>query len=814
LKKRKDSGEKHTGGYSRGSWNPEQSKYYVPVLLFALFIGVVILFGEFIFSDKMLYGSDTLTAGIFFRHFYVEYFNQFGSVPMWNPYIFAGMPYIDAFHGDIYYPLSILKFFGNFYRMLGLNLVLHIFLAGVFMYFTARQFRLSRIASTMSAVGYMFSGFLVSLVAPGHDGKIFVTTLFPLTILFLERGFERRPILNFALLGLVIGVIILSPHPQLSYYALWGIGLYGLFKLVILYKETQLFSKVVKPAGLLMAAVVIALLISAIQFYPGYIYTTEYSPRAETKRGYDWATSWSMHEQEAISLINPDFVGSNAGKDNYYWGKNIFKDNSEYAGIISLFLAFIGILFARRREAYFFGGLAFFALLYALGDTTPIFKLFYYTIPNVKSLRAPSTIMFLFLFSISLLAGIGVQYLIDKGREIPEATRKRLLRYLLIVPGILFLFAILYSIAGESMLSLHTSILYSDIKTQMVQENVSKWQVALMQLPNITSGFWIVTIFVGITSVIVMLFISRKAGLPILLVIPLLSAVDGMRFNSRFIENYDYRQPFSPTPLTTYINSLPGQFRVLNLGAVANDYLPFFGIEVVTGYHGNQLRWYDDLLGGPSLANQMNPHFLNLVGTRYILVSKNAQVPLDYFGPSSLVVDRDFGSIVLYKNPNALPRAFLVNHYEVVPDRKNIYPKVLSGEKELLKNVYLEERPSLNIADNEMVLPPAEISSYAVDSIVVDVQTPANCILVLADNYYYAWEAYADGEKAPVLRADGSFRAVPIKEGTKRVIFKYNGTMNSRGKMLTILGLLIVGGILGFNAYQYYENKKKGKTAA
>ena len=58
-----------------------------------------------------------------------------------------------------------------------------------------------------------------------------------------------------------------------------------------------------RPAMLTTYAVVIGLLLSAIQFYPGYKYTTEFSPRTDSKSGWDWATSWSIHEEEAFSLL-------------------------------------------------------------------------------------------------------------------------------------------------------------------------------------------------------------------------------------------------------------------------------------------------------------------------------------------------------------------------------------------------------------------------------------------------------------------------------------------------------------------------------
>ncbi len=807
--KQKDNAVKPVGS----SFNPDSYRYYAPVLFLILLVGVTILFSKFIFSDKMLYGSDTINAGIFFRHFYVEYFKTHWSVPVWNPYIFGGLPFVDAFHGDTYYPLSIYKFFGNFYRALGWNLVFHIFLSGIFMYFTARQFRLSRVASTLSAVAYSFSGFLVSLVAPGHDGKIFVTTLFPLTILFLDRAFEKKALLNFTLLGLVIGVIILSPHPQLSYYSLWAIALYGAFKLVFRFRKTHSIGKVVKPGVLLVYAVVIGLLVSAVQFFPGYIYTTEYSPRADSKSGYEWATSWSMHTEEAVSQVVPEFAGVDAGQGNYYWGKNAFKDNSEYAGVIPLFLAMIGIFFFRKKETWFFGGLALFAFVYALGDTTPLFRIFYYIIPKVKSLRAPSTIMFIFLFCISLLAGFGIQYLIDKRKEMSAETRKKLYYYLFGVPAVLLLFALLFSAAGETMLSIYTSIFDSGIKSQMVSNNASKWNLAMMQLPHIVSGFWISTLLLFGTAIAVYIYLSRRVGVIILLLIPFLTMIDGIRFNSKFIETYDYKRQFSPNPLSNYVKQLPGYFRVGNFRAVSANFFPFFDIPVVTGYHGNQLRWYDDLLGGPGAPNQFNPRVQNLTGAKYIIINSRAVLPPNYFGPDSVRTIQDFGQVKIYENDDALPRAFLVNRYELIPERSEIYPKIINGDSDLRHMVYLEEKPPPDILPVDSGAMEANIVSDAIDSVLISIKTNQNALLVLTDNYYPKWHAFVDGEETHIYRAYGTFRAVPVKSGQSTVLFKYDHSANDPYFYTTLLTLILVGVILLFYLYLYLTRERKTEAA-
>ncbi|MCH7691569.1 MAG: hypothetical protein IIA17_11075 [candidate division Zixibacteria bacterium] len=73
--------------------NIENSPFYVPVIFGIMLLALVILFGDFVISDnKMLYGSDMLTAGVYHREMLVEHFIEHGKVPQWKPYVFGGMP--------------------------------------------------------------------------------------------------------------------------------------------------------------------------------------------------------------------------------------------------------------------------------------------------------------------------------------------------------------------------------------------------------------------------------------------------------------------------------------------------------------------------------------------------------------------------------------------------------------------------------------------------------------------------------------------------------------------------------------------------
>ena len=793
----------------------ESNRYFTPLSFAFLAAALTILFSEFIFSSKMLYGSDMLSAGIFFRSFYVDFVHSHFAIPQWNPYIFGGLPFVDAFHGDLFYPLSIMKFFGSLHRMLGMNLVLHIFLAGLVMYFCGRQFRLSKLPSLFAASTYMFAPYLVSLVAPGHDGKIYVTALFPLTMLFLERGFESKSwfsaLFNFSIMGLGIGLIILTPHPQMSYFTLWALGAFTLYRLVRLLVESKSVVGLIRPAALALYAVIIGLGLSAIQFYPGYKYTTEFSPRADSKSGWAWATSWSMHEEEAFSLLVPEFAGvSTRETKTFYWGKNAFKDNSEAVGVVALFMALFGLVLSRKRHRYFLGGMALLAVFYALGATTPIYSLFFYLIPKVSSLRAPSMIMFLFSFSIALLAGMGLQWLME-AKELAESIRKKFKYLLFGFPSLMLLIALAFGMGGKGMLNTWTSLFYSDAGRMQVQQNVTKLDLAYRNLPAIQSGAWLAFLFVAGAAILVLMVRQRKLGVSALLAVILLGLVNDMRFDSRFIGTVEPKSYWESNAVSDYFVREPGYFRVMNFTrAISDNFLPQFGISVVTGYHGNQLRWYDKLLGGPGAPNQANPNLLNLASAKFILLPSGQQLPPDYLGGKPVVEAANFGPVHAVRNDNALPRVFLACQYRVFEDPNMLADTVLNGPNDFQSTVYLEREPGIDLPAALDPTDSAWISSYDPNAVTIDLKSSDNALLVLTDNFYDSWHVEIDGQPGEILRAYGTFRAVPIHAGSKQVVFRYASTRYKTGKSMTLATifylLLITGG------YAFYHRRSSTTT--
>jgi hypothetical protein len=795
-----------------------------------LFLAMVFLFSDFIFSDQMLFGSDILQASLMFRIYQTTYMaSHGGAIPQWMPHQFGGMPFVEAFHSDIFYPPTLfLKYLRVWFddkiepidiaRDVGWMLFLHIYLSGLFMYRAARQFKLGRIPALVAGASYMFAGYLVSLVAPGHDGKIYVASLFPALMFFLDRSFEKERLFGrikyFSLTGLTVGLILLTPHPQMSYFSLWALSFFAAFRLILIWVERKSIVPALVPGLFVVYAVVVGVALSAIQMYPGIPYTQEYSPRADTKKGWDWATSWSMHQEEAASLIIPEFSGTSTEKaQTYYWGKNFFKDNSEWLGTVSLFLALIGLFFYRhRKEAWFFGGLALFAVLYGLGGTTPFFWIAFTLVPKVNSMRAPAMIMFLASFSVAMLAGMGVQTLMD-AREAGKKTVVSKFNYLLFgYPAFLFVLAAGFSLAGKGMLTLWCSLFYSEASTELVQKGVSKLDVAYMNLPAIQSGAWLAFFFVGIAALVVWLNRQGKGGSVLILALVALPAVDGLRFDSRFVklvEPRTFNSKYAENGLTKFLAGQKERSRFLNISGpneVKNADLPVHGIDVTVGYHGNQLRWYDDLLGGPNLTSvypRFNARLGNLTGTKFLIAATGNMPPPDHFGPLPLQKVADLGgSLQLLRNDNSFPRVYLADQYRVIPERKAMVSEVLDGATDMRKVVLLEEEPTIPITADTKSSDSAWIIDYQPETVRIGVNAARNSLLVLTDTWFNSWQVTVDGNPVKCLRAYGAFRAVEIPAGSREVRFEYHSSRYATGKVVTWLTVFFLFGIISVSTWR------------
>jgi uncharacterized membrane protein YfhO len=82
-----------------------------------------------------------------------------------------------------------------------------------------------------------------------------------------------------------------------------------------------------------------------------------------------------------------------------------------------------------------------------------------------------------------------------------------------------------------------------------------------------------------------------------------------------------------------------------------------------------------------------------------------------------------------------------------------------------------------------------------VDRFTLNMTTDRPALLVITDNYYPAWKAEVDGGEVPILRANYTFRAVPVSTGTHEVRLYYDSGRLDSSAYASAAILLMLGGI-------------------
>ena len=149
---------------SEPAWVDHRGFRWLPGCLFV--VGTLGLFGEFIFSDRMLYGEDILVQGYMARAFFAERLVA-GDFPLWAPRLLGGVPTVESISAaDGIYPTSLLYFVMETYRAVGWRIVLHVLAGGFFMYGWVRSLGLGRPAASVGGLAWLMAPVLVTFVLP------------------------------------------------------------------------------------------------------------------------------------------------------------------------------------------------------------------------------------------------------------------------------------------------------------------------------------------------------------------------------------------------------------------------------------------------------------------------------------------------------------------------------------------------------------------------------------------------------------------------------------------------------------------------
>ncbi|MDH3208091.1 MAG: hypothetical protein OEO79_15935 [Gemmatimonadota bacterium] len=794
-----------------------------------IFVGLtLLLFRKFVFSNLMLYGGDTLGLGYVARAFYAESLTELGTFPRWAPLILGGTPFLEALSGgdSLYPPSVLLLLLMEPYRALGWKLVIHVALAGFFMYGWVRALGASRPAALVSGIAYLLAPYLISLVHPGHDGRLFVTALAPLLFWAVERHFVRPRLQSFTAIAFVIGAIIYTTHFQMAYFLFGAVGLYAMFRSVEIWRTPQDDAdEEPAPTGrvatnrfaLFLAASVTGAAVGGVQLFPAVDYVTEFSRRTQTtsevagESGVAWSSSWSMHPEEAMGLLIPEFAGNNAGGADWaqglYWGRNVFKDNHEAAGVVVLLLAALAFVGGRRRSVrFFFAGLASVAFLFALGTHTPLWRIFYEVVPGIRLFRAPAQVMFLFALSAATLAGLGLDRLLSLGDKTgPGGT---VMKVLWGATGVFALLALLAS--SGTLTSFWTSAVNPDLDPGRLQRLDAL-------APFISRGAGISFLLaLGTTGLAWALRAGYLAPAGVVVGIGLLVVADEFRVSDGFVQVMDFQQWSAPDPNTQAVlraeSGSAEPYRMLSMrDGNGQDIRPaLHGIELAGGHHPNDLARYRELIGMSGSSAPMNlletANIRRILNVRYILWpdAQLGSVQGTVFSQTALPDGRPYESVLA---ENGLPRARLVGATVVRPDAEAV-PYMRSDAFDPEREVVLAEPPPIEL-DGQAPTGSVTWISRSPNELQLAVETERPALLVVADNWFPAWRARVDGVDVPILRAYHTLRAVPIGPGEHTVEMYYQSDAVRWSLWLSVFLLVGLAGATGFQTWRERTTRRE-----
>lgn len=152
----------------------------------------------------------------------------------------------------------------------------------------------------------------------------------------------------------------------------------------------------------------------------------------------------------------------------------------------------------------------------------------------------------------------------------------------------------------------------------------------------------------------------------------------------------------------------------------------------------------------------------------------------------------------VFRNDGALPRAFLAPAYRLVDSVDEALDAVSGDAFDPRAEVVIEREGSVAPDPPRPAASPgaARVESYAPEEVVVAAHAPEpGAWVVLADVDFPGWTAEVDGAPAPIARADALFRAVWLRPGPHRVVFRYAPRSFVRGAWLTLAGAVACAGL-------------------
>ncbi len=745
--------------------------------------GKVYMASDFLYRTPAWYNPEVelqnfdLFDAIIFYYPDSEYLNaslKHGQFPYWNPYNLGGRPI--AFNGQsgyFYPPRLVLHRILTPIQAVMAILVLHVFLAGLFMYLYGGQVGLSEPAKYFVGTVWMFNGWSLSWFL--MEFATIFSALIPLGLIAFQMA--CRCWRGVAFLGGAVGLYLVAGNLQFAYNSLIITMIVGCCHLFSQPNQPWLRSLLRVFSGLALGVLLAGpmLLPTVISMFG--------SQRPVLTLEFLQTIYREFLGTALVTFLFPDAFGNPA--DNFgliripSGGNFIYPELSAYVGVATILLFGLGLL--QRGFPRYLGVTGVVGFLI---PATPLYGLVLW-LPGFNRINS-TRLVIVFMALVVLVAGFGFDAVTKRSRNTLTGVAA--------VLGLSWVGVLAYLNSGSVPSRVVGWLNAGRVRLPEAELYLSKQEhlQATLQAFEATYGWssWAALaplLWLALFSLALHLPRYSSAGLIGLVAADLICF--GVRFNPLVLPDTIY--PTRPT--ISFLQKHAGSDRVLGLGTFKPNTLAPFRLLDVGGYEpfypegsGQYLAYlrYGNFEAERQLPAQPFPltdyrsPLVDLMGTRFLVA---------YPGQNLEGYRRVQESpLPIFENPHRLPRAFVVSDSLVMGQPGSALEGLASRKVDPRQTVVLSEAPEFQASPGASGT--ASIQDYQPHKVVVEVNSDGPAFLILTDAFAPGWAAFVDGTPSPILRAFVMFRAVPIKAGKHEVRFEYRPPRGQAGWGLFLLG--------------------------
>ncbi|MDX6384180.1 MAG: hypothetical protein QOK48_1753 [Blastocatellia bacterium] len=322
-----------------------------------------------------------------------------GHLPLWNPYIFSGMPLLGSAQGGLLFPLNWFYLVFSPIVATDLMVISAYMVAASGAYFFARRTGASIAGAITTSLIWQSGGFLIGQIS--HINIVHTAAMLPWVLWALDRYVANRGRARGALLAALVGLQAFAGHQQTLAYSLM---------LVVAYAIVSAFTDLPNRKRYLSSLWYLAagVLLAAVQIVPTFELLRN-SPRATAT--YDFFSSFSMPRSFVTTFVAPYVMGGGDGRlfRAPYIGQAYYTEYVAYAGVLTIMLALLALLLKPDARTKFWTIAAVCGLVLAFGRGAPLYlyRIIYY-VPVLNLFRVPARHLMEVNFAIAVLAGRGL----------------------------------------------------------------------------------------------------------------------------------------------------------------------------------------------------------------------------------------------------------------------------------------------------------------------------------------------------------------------------------------------------------------------